>query len=399
MGNSLTKPHKQSRHNNKEDISNITIAGYIRTVKQLYSIVPKDINKLVHKYYNSKAKLYLITHENYIYAADLHQFTKKIQNANKINFTIPLKHQYYMDSGSCITNLDETHDIIYKCGGIKYTDEEIWISDEKYPINKCLEIVIDRDHDEISNVSLLPDLPQNVAGNCLLHDTQFGLLSIGGYTERDVNPKYDPDFMDKCHKYIYKHSDNFYRLYDGKWIALPSMNKNIFLPSGVIFNAWNCKKMIVIGGSVKDRSVQMNAFDFDANEWNEIPCFHETCIRHTPKAGICYNEIYNRVYIGGGYIDVSEYDHIKDKWSRLPLTHERWYEENTLLWFDKTDHNLLFIGCSETNNMEYIDIRAGKNWKVIHSERYNKQCLFDAFGMIRDNHYGWNYDYSRLLFA
>ena len=57
-----------------------------------------------------------------------------------------------------------------------------------------------------------------------------------------------------------------------EWTEIKPMNANIFFPSGVIFNAYDHKRMMIMGG--KDTAnwlgIQINLFDIEKNEWRDI---------------------------------------------------------------------------------------------------------------------------------
>ena len=102
----------------------------------------------------------------------------------------------------------------------------------------------------------------------------------------------------------------------------------------------------------------MSIFNFDTNKWRQIrtQCFANLSIVIRP--GICYSEVDNRLYIGGGGIcKVHQYDPIKNRWNNNLPRIPRIYPMNTLLWFDKICPDLLFIANSWNQNMHYIDIR------------------------------------------
>ena len=394
MGNKIsTLRYKTHLQHTSIDRCTIVIAGYIRNIRNLNSIVPKEIDDLIYTYYKWKHTLYWINIDNYIYTASVHPYTKKLINTRKSNFTDILKDHHYSDSGICTTNISNNCDKIFKCGGIRYTNLK-FLSTAKYPTDSCLSITINRDKCKISKVDILPHLPQPIAGNCVLYDQQYGLLSIGGYTQRHHNLKAGLGDI----RYFNTNCNNFYQLFHDKWVEMPSMSRSLSYPSGVIWNALNYKKIIIVG---RQKNIQINVYDFDKETWREHNVHNWTpCWKFGISPGICYDEYNNNeIYIGGGALHGQwKWDMIKNKWMRLPYTHDR-YGKRSLLWFDKMDKNLLFIACCQTNNMEYIDVRVGKHWKIVHSERWNKKCLIETFG-VRDKILNiCGCDESRLLIS
>ena len=93
----------------------------------------------------------------------------------------------------------------------------------------------------------------------------------------------------------------------------------------------------------------------------------------------------DKIYIGGSRLRVvSRFDMKQEKWYQFPQSRTlNNYRENCLLWFDKMDYNLLFLASSTTNCMEYIDIREGKNWINVCSNRENERSLQQSFGIVK----------------
>lgn len=73
------------------------------------------------------------------------------------------------------------------------------------------------------------------------------------------------------------------------------------------------------------------------------------------------------------------------------------YYDHPLLWKDEMNVNLLFVANMRPGNMEFIDLREGLGWKIIHEYDENKttktkQSLYDIFAPNFDR-----YDRSFLL--
>lgn len=159
------------------------------------------------------------------------------------------------------------------------------------------------------------------------------------------------------------------------------MDEVIIYPSGVIFNAYNARKLAVIGATEDWTNVTISLYDFDRRNWQKIEYYSNQCL-DIKSPGICFDELRCQMYLGGGDIlKVSQYDLRKEKWYHLPNTHRRYSQKHTLLWIDGMNRNLLFIACSEINSFQYIDIRENKRWTTIHSDSWNRTSVQNAFGI------------------
>ena len=400
MGNSkVSRPIKNQYHTYNYHyplyFNHLILFGYIRRIGQLYLNIPREIVGLVSHYYCSRPRLYWITMDNYIYTSD---FTNKPKQ--KMTFESPTTDRYYMDGSLCINRLSWNKDVIYKCGGIRF-DVNSHFQYAKTPTDACYSITINREKQNILKIDTLPNLPENIAGNCLLYDDALGLLSIGGYAKRKPEIYYCGESQEI--RYYYTPSLNAYQLSCSKWKRLPSMEKGIYFPSGIVVENCGSKHIMVFGGSIMPKKkgweqtsgAQMNIFNFETNKWRQIRtrCFSDYWYIHRP--GICFNEIYNRLYVvGGGSIDrVYEYDHIKNRWSTSLPTKLRNYPTDTLIWFDTICHDLLFVADPYYRTMECIDVREGKKWKVLSRRLEHK------FGILRREHLLKPFWESRLLFT
>ena len=105
-------------------------------------------------------------------------------------------------------------------------------------------------------------------------------------------------------------------------------------------------------------------------------------------AGICYDEIQQTVYVGGGtkgdwisddYRGVKAYDIMKEEWLDLPETWMK-HKYKPIMWNDRHNHNLLFIGSVYQNSLEFMDLRENrKSWKIIRDMKYT-EGLSEIFG-------------------
>lgn len=149
MGNVLRGFHKATTNDCIDYLDPIQLAvdGYTRHIQKssgtLY--IPQDINNLIHHYYNSNTKLYLVNVANEIYVSQIDYETHAIHNATQIQYQDPstLEEKNYMDTGICLRHLNKSNDIIYKCGGLKYTEPEFWLAFGEYPTDSCLSITTD----------------------------------------------------------------------------------------------------------------------------------------------------------------------------------------------------------------------------------------------------------------
>ena len=150
----------------------------------------------------------------------------------------------------------------------------------------------------------------------------------------------------------------------------------------------NFRKLFVCHGSSNSTG---NIYDLYKNEWISI----KESIPKRRSAGICYNNMKQRIYTAGGafYTEgvnniVESYDLMKDKWFNLPNTCLR-YDRNPMMW--NHNHNLLFIGSICRNSLEYIDLRdRRRKWKIIvHPTKYGMRNdeMKNMFGL--DWYYNW----------
>ena len=139
---------------------------------------------------------------------------------------------------------------------------------------------------------------------------------------------------------------------------------NRYYPSCVMIKTNDNKKQLFVchGSAIATGHI----YDFDKNEWVPI-----TIGSKKVYSGICYNNMKQMIYTGGGmgyWSDsyncvVESYDLMKDKWSDLPNTWLK-YDRNPVMW--NHNNNLLFIGSIDDDSLEYIDLRdRDRKWKII----------------------------------
>ena len=200
----------------------------------------------------------------------------------------------------------------------------------------------------------LPKLTHKVHGNTLLFDAHSKTLySIGGYESNKVFA---------LHLDEQENED----LVEWKWKELPPMKCARYNPScTLITNPFDKKdeeqQLLVIGGrSRRDKGKNaVEVFDLKRNKWSELETKAPFSCPNLYRGGIYYDEKAQRVYIGGGQMDLASarmhYLDLKTmEWEYLPNTN--WtHNFSPILW---KDHNeILYITSTNGDGIEWLDLR------------------------------------------
>eukprot|EP01084_Bolivina_argentea_P319889 554897_1 len=375
MGNSIKLFHKRSYYdkqpcNNRNIQIEMLITGYSKDILHLLPLkmIPSCINTMLLHYYIALRVFYYIDPECNIFSA------KCDQRRYELYDTKQLKVQNYKythpdeDTGMFLhRNHTQKHDIIYKCGGIKHSRT---LPAELIPSTTCNYAKIYHCNDHAVTFNSLPSLPQGMAGNCVLYDEEYGLLSIGGYTHRSVGIISDPSGIGLTISIDYTESNSFYNLSmqtDGiyKWVQLPDLCENTCFASGIIINTMSGKKMVIIGGM----NSQIFIFDFNTNKWIKS---HNIDGKHSAKfPGICYNILDDMVYMGVGIMTCAYNLEKNQYYDMFPYGKRPLHLDNNVLWIDDRFNNLLFSAEATNyiwkNNrcrdyIAYIDLRCKDKW-------------------------------------
>eukprot|EP01084_Bolivina_argentea_P286837 492112_1 len=394
MGNSVKLLHKRSYYektacNTRFQQKEMLITGYMRKIETLLinKIVPSDIGTTVINYYSSFRHIYYIDPDYNVFSAKIDSNNNhELYDAKQLHLSKYTHTNSIEDIGMFLQqNNNMNHDIIYTCGGIRQAENyEIAKIIETNPKNECSYMKINHNNDKIS-IHLLPSLPlEGIAGNCVLFDKQYGLLSIGGYTERNaVRPE---DSLRFCEKIIYyKPCNKFYTVQTdstnntfANWKKFTNICENVCFASGIIINTIYTKKCFIQSSShLNDNHCNMQSkmyvFDFSTNQWSKLN--NMTFDFGFKSPGICYNKANDMIYVGSTCKTIC-YNITKNKsMSDLIATRYSSHGPYCMLWTNDKN-NMLFSASGKYNNISFIDLRFKDKWKPLYGYKKKWNRLF-----------------------
>lgn len=218
----------------------------------------------------------------------------------------------------------------------------------------------------------LPISPYRSSNNSILYDNEHGLIVFNGWKPDLSHLSFRSRQQNEWKWQSFGTQLRYYGLYRKKGACV------------MIKTDDNTKKLFVCGGHDISAS---DMYNFEGKQWSSTAKHFKT-----ESAGICYNRIKQNIFVGGGNVyrdyyrkhcQVRSYDLMKDKWYPLPDTRLK-HPNRPIMRHDRYNHNLLYIGSTYGNDLEYIDLRMNvKRWKVISTQKYghDNQALSDIFGL------------------
>ena len=181
-----------------------------------------------------------------------------------------------------------------------------------------------------------------------------------------------------------------------KWKTLKAPGSGRYEESCVMIEKDGKKQLFVIANGGRNNRM----YDFETDLWKMDKVGVGSKVHET---GICYDNNTQSIYLGGvdpkypnpvmnyGNYLVQSYDLIMQYWMKLPSTVME-HGNHPIMWVDKINPKILFIGSDSWNGLEYIDLReTDKGWKCVRIPNHN-DSLSAMFGLGSF----WGGDYSRL---
>lgn len=360
------------------------------------TIVPAEIITLCYQYFEQPSTIFLCTKIGYFSAQigliDTNIKSIRIKNIsikpqqNKTNQTdnIPIGYSTYSHASninlpksimaqiaSKVTQKPSSniqYNLLFKCGGTKRAPN-MYPYEYGAATSLCSAAILSNEfsngcYDQYGFNWELPSLPQPRFGHSLAFCHKYGLFCIGGTRTggrtRRSHIVYNLSFSSQ--EYVSQDESKW------KWRKLRDMPNAHIKPKSVIFN----DKLLVMGNENAADILNFNEDEVSQPKWTTE--FYDITY---PTTELFYHAGSNNIYAAFGQ-DIGYLDIVNNKWMKdIPPTNME-HLRDVIIW---RDVDLLFIASTETagNGVEYIDLREGKQWKILHGV-YNP-TLTQLFGI------------------